>query len=232
MNTEWGPSYDTPAARDSEVSASFIAKTVHLIGTDPANPPPFMFAYWVLSDLYEEFNSGTNTAFREGNYGLLLKGDAAIPASFDVAKPPFNAFRLLHMLGDVVVSTTGGTTADGVNAVATVMNDNSAIQILVYNHVNGGAANSASSNLVTLTVNNVPLTGTINVRHYMLDRTHSNSYQTWATMGKPAKPNATQWSQLSSAAELCYYQATTSGTTYTVTFPQNIYGVSLIILSH
>jgi len=46
-----------------------------------------MYAWWALSDLYEEFDTGTATAFREGNYGLLLKGDPAIPVSFDIAKP-------------------------------------------------------------------------------------------------------------------------------------------------
>ena len=47
-------------------------------------------------DLYEENDTGTNTAFRGGNFGLLLKGDPQIATSFDVAKPAFNAFRLLH----------------------------------------------------------------------------------------------------------------------------------------
>ncbi len=232
INDEWGSSYDTNVVRDTEVSASFIAKSVHLIGTGTKYAPPFMLAWWTLSDLYEEFNSGTNTAYREGNYGLLLKGDANVPASFDVAKPAFNAFRLLHMMGDVRVTATGGNATNGVNVAATVSNDNSAVQVLVYNHVEGGAANSANSNLVKLTVNNIPLTGTINVRHYVLDRNHSNSYQTWVSQGKPAKPSATQWTQLSSAAELCYYSTTSTVNSWSVTYPQNIYGVSLFVLSH
>jgi xylan 1,4-beta-xylosidase len=232
INDEWGSSYDGNVVRDNEASASFIAKTVHLVGTDSKYAPPFMFGWWTLSDLYEEFNSGSNTAYREGNYGLLLKGDASIPASFDVAKPAFNAFRLLHMMGDVRVTTTGGTTADGINAVATVSSDNSAVQILVYNHVSGGTANSADSSSVKLTVNNIPLSGAINVRHYFLDRTHSNSYESWVSMGKPARPSAAQWTQLGTSAELCYYSTTTTGASFSVTYPQNIYGVSLIVLSH
>ncbi len=231
INDEWGPSYDANVVRDSEVSASFIAKTVHLIGTDTKYAPPFMFGYWTISDLYEEINTGNNLAYREGNFGLLLKGDSSIPASFDVAKPAFNAFRLLHMLGDTRVSATGGTTNDGVNAVATVSTDGSAVQILVYNHVNGGAGNSANSSLVKLTVNNIPLTGTFNVRHYIVDRTHSNSYQSWVSMSKPAKPSASQWAQLNSSGQLCYYPTNATGTSWTITYPQNIYGVSLIVLS-
>lgn len=99
INDEWAGSYDAVVSRDNEVAASFIAKTVHLIGTASKAGPPFMFGYWTISDLYEEFNTGTATAFREGNFGLLVKGDASIPVSFDVAKPAFNAFRLLHMMG-------------------------------------------------------------------------------------------------------------------------------------
>ena len=69
-----------------------------------------MYGYWTLSDIYEEMNTGTALAYREGNYGLLLKGDPQIPESFDVAKPSFNAFRLLHMMGDQQLGVTGGTT--------------------------------------------------------------------------------------------------------------------------
>ncbi|HVZ87131.1 MAG TPA: hypothetical protein VHG72_09180 [Polyangia bacterium] len=232
INDEWGACYDANVVRDTEVSASFIAKTVHLIGTDAAYGPPYMFGWWAISDLYEEFNTGSATAFRDGgNFGLMLKGDPQIPASFDVPKPAFNAFRLLHLMGDTRVSTTGGTTSDGVNAVATVSNSGNAVQVLVYNHVNGGGGNSASSSQVKITVNNIPGTGTFTVRHYMLDRTHANSYQAWVGMGKPSNPSASQWTQLSAAADLCYYETTGTGTTWTATFPENVYSVSLIVLS-
>jgi xylan 1,4-beta-xylosidase len=232
LNDEFGSSYDTVVTRDNEVAASFIAKTVHLIGTASKAGPPSMYAWWALSDLYEEFDTGTATAFREGNYGLLLKGDPAIPVSFDVAKPPFNAFRLLHMMGDTRVSTSGGTTADGVNAVATVSSDGSAIQILVYNHVTGGAADSSTASQVKLTVNNIPGTGALKIRHYLLDRTHANAYQAWVGLGKPAKPSEAQWNTIAAAAELCYFETTATGTSWSATYPQNIYGVSLLTIGH
>ena len=100
---------------------------------------PTMYGYWTLSDIYEEMNTGTATAYREGNYGLLLKGDPNIPASFDVAKPAFNAFRLLHMMTDTIVPVSGGisgATDNGVGAVATLAGDGNSMQILVYNHIN------------------------------------------------------------------------------------------------
>jgi beta-xylosidase len=232
--TEWGPTYSLGNVQsDNEVAASYIAKVVHLLGSGSLAPPAG-FSYWTISDLYEENDTGTNTAFRGGNFGLLLKGDPQIAASFDVAKPAFNAFRLLHLMGDVQVSTTGGTTANGVNAGATLSGDNSALQILVYNHTDGGVASTTDSTLVNLTVNNLPFgTGPLHVRQYVLDHTHANAYTTWVAQGSPAKPTATQWTALGTAAELCYYDATVTptGTSWSVMFPQNNYSVSLLVVS-
>jgi hypothetical protein len=42
--TEWGASYSGALARDTEISASFVAKTIHLIGTDNGIAPPSHFA--------------------------------------------------------------------------------------------------------------------------------------------------------------------------------------------
>jgi xylan 1,4-beta-xylosidase len=240
--TEWGASYSSPVQRDNEVSASYIAKVVHLMSANPTQPPPTAFGYWTISDLYEEVDTGGNLAYREGNYGLLLKGDTRFTESFDVAKPAFNAFRLLHLMGDVVVPATGGTTADGVNAVATVSADNSAVQILVYNHTDNGAANSANCAasptaagcLVNLTVSNLPFgTSPVHVRHYLVDRNHANSYLTWTQQGKPAQPTQAQWVALRDSAELCYYESTVTptGGTWTVSFPQNNYSVALLVLT-
>jgi xylan 1,4-beta-xylosidase len=235
LNDEWGASYDPHPVRDSEVSASFIAKTVHLIGTSREHPPPYMFGYWAISDLYEEINTGMALSYRQGNYGLMLKGDPAVPASFDVAKPAFNAFRLLHLLGDVRLSTSGGTVEDGVNAVATASEDDGAGQVMVYDHVNGGEADSAASDLVSLTVNDLPFdTERVAVRHYMLDRERSNSYRAWLAMGAPQLPTEEQWVELADAAALCYYETSATlgaGGSWTVTYPQHVYGVSLFVLT-
>jgi xylan 1,4-beta-xylosidase len=235
LNDEWGPSFDPHPVRDNEVSASFIAKTIHLIGTGTKHPPPYMFGYWTISDLYEEINTGTALAYRQGNYGLMLKGDPSVPASFDVEKPAFNAFRLLHLLGDVRLRTSGGTVEDGVNAVATVSEDETAVEVLVYNHVNGGEADSTMSELVTVTVNDLPFDAErVAVRHYMVDRERSNSYRPWLAMGAPKEPTEEQWAELADTAALCYYETSAplgTGRSFTVTYPQNVYGVSLLVLT-
>jgi xylan 1,4-beta-xylosidase len=238
INDEWGSTYEAALSRDTEVSASFIAKAIHFIGTDTTTPMPAMYGYWTLSDVYEEINTGAAKAYREGNYGLLLKGDDTIPVSYDLAKPAFNAFRLLHMMTDTTVPVTGGVTdatSDGVNAVATLAADGKSLQILVYNHVNSfdtttWEAMSQETTLVSLAVDHLPFTPT-RVLHYIVDHTHSNSHTVWAAMGKPVAPTADQWQTLSDASELCYYAATwNGGNSMTVKFPQSTYSASLIEL--
>jgi xylan 1,4-beta-xylosidase len=233
MNDEFGPSYKPDISRDNEVAATYIVKTVHLLGSDTTAAPPSSYGYWALSDLYEEIVTGTATAYRPGNFGLLLKGDPKIPESFDVAKPAFNAFRLLHMMGDQQLAVTGGTTADGVNAAATKSADGSALQVLVYNHVAGGAADSSQSSVVSLTLNNLPFTGPIRIRQYIVDRGHANSYRAWLAMGSPANPTQPQWVTLRDSAELCYYETTAqpAGGSATFQFAQSVYGVDLFQIS-
>ena len=174
LNDEFAASWKPDVSRDTEVSASFIAKTVHLIGTDTLAAPPASYGYWALSDLYEEVYHGNGLAFNEGNFGLLLKGDPAIPQSFDIGKPAFNAFRLLHRMGDTSVAMTGGTSSDGVGGAATVSADGSALQILVYNHVAGGQADPTQATSITLSANNIPFApGPVRIRQYVVDHTHA-----------------------------------------------------------
>jgi xylan 1,4-beta-xylosidase len=233
FNNEFGPSWMPDVSRDNEVAASYIVKMIHRLGSNPAVPPPASYGYWALSDVYEEIYTDTGTAFRQGNYGLLLRGDPDISESFDVAKPSFNAFRLLHMMGDQQLGVSGGTTADGVNAAAARRADGSAVQVLVYNHVDGGKADAALSSVVSLTLNNLPFTGPIRIRQYIVDRNHANAYRAWLGMGSPSRPTQPQWVMLRDAAELCYYETTAqpAAGSWTLTFPQNVYGLDLFEIS-
>jgi len=229
MNNEFAPSWMPSISRDTEVAASYIAKMIHMLGNDPAVPAPAAYGYWAVSDLYEEINTGSSTAFRQGNFGLMMKGDPAIPESFDVAKPSFNAYRLLHMMSDQRLGVTGGLVGDGVNAAATRTTDGSAVQVLVYNHFDGGTADASKSNVVSLTLNNLPFTGAIRVRQYIVDYSHANAYRVWMGMGSPARPNQSQWVALRNAAELCYYETTAQATggSWNLKYAQNVYGVDL-----
>jgi hypothetical protein len=67
------------------------------------------------------------------------------------------------------------------------------------------------------------------VRRYIVDNAHANAYRAWLALGSPTNPTQPQWVMLRDAAELCYYETTAQPTAgaWTVTFPQNNYGVAL-----
>lgn len=238
---EMGPTYTTSASqRDMQQSASWLAKTVHLLNEGGASyPPPAMFAYWAISDIYEEVMDKTsNLSFQESNYGMLCRGTASYPNSWDIEKPVFQAYRLLHKLGDFEISSSGGvSTSDGVNLVATCDSNNNAVQILIYSHFASQSTNSAATDNITLNVTNVPWTGSAKVETFLVDTTHSNTYTTWVSQGKPPTPTNAQWDAIRQASYLAHYDsvATTplTGSTFSKTIPQlHYYSVMLITLTN
>jgi xylan 1,4-beta-xylosidase len=237
---EMGPTFTQgTTCIDNEQSASYVAKAIHLLSLNDtvAYPPPYVFSWWVISDLYEETNgTGASVAF-SGCYGLMTRGTPSIAQSWDVRKPVFNAFMLLHRLGAYKVSCTGGSTASpGVNAIGTISTKGDTVSVLVYSHVDGTTGNSSTTDNVTLNVT-MP-TGWTNARmeHFVVDVNHSNSYQTWVGLGKPSSPSAAQWTTIANAAQLAHYDSVATvnitGGTYTKTFTQNYYSVGLIQLTH
>jgi hypothetical protein len=107
---------------------------------------------------------------------------------------------------------------------------------MVYSHVDNTNGNSATQDNVTLNIT-LPA-GWTNARaeHWVVDRTHSNSYQTWVGLGSPANPSEIQWTTIANAANLAHYDSAStvaiSGGTYSKTFTQNYYSVGLIQLTN
>jgi xylan 1,4-beta-xylosidase len=243
INDEYGPTYNTDH-RDNHTAASFVVKTVHLIALNGSSyPPPWSLCYWAISDIYEEFNGTGQTAYRSsGQYGMLLTGDPSISQSWDVAKPVFNAYKLLHKLGDTLLSTSGGTTGDGANLLATLRHDQrtgvsqpcDTICVMTYTHHNGGGTAQQTDN-IALTINGIPFTR-MRIEHWVIDSTRSNSFYAWRSLGGPTNPTSGQWTTIAAAAQLAHYDSVKTDTTitsgtYTKAFTQNYYSVNLIRLS-
>jgi beta-xylosidase len=116
-----------------------------------------------------------------------------------------------------------------VNAAATVSAGGGGVQVMVYDHVDGGQADSSTSKVVSLTVNNLPFAGPVRIRQYIVDRGHANAYRSWLAMNAPTRPTQAQWVTLRDAAELCYYETTAqpAAGAWTLTFPQSVYGIDL-----
>jgi xylan 1,4-beta-xylosidase len=238
-NTEMGPSFtQSLPCHDNNQGASYLAKIILLLNANDtiAYPPPYVYSWWTISDIYEETNNTTASAAFCGNYGLLTRGVASIPQSWDIEKPSFNAYRLLHKLGATTVSCTGGTTASpGVNAVATMSATQDTLSVLIYNHVDATTGNSATTDSVTLTISGIPFTSA-HEEHFLIDSTHSNAYTAWIGLNKPASPTAAQYTTISNAAQLGHYDSVTTvpitGGTFTKKFAQRYYSVALLQLTN
>ncbi|HEX2957171.1 MAG TPA: hypothetical protein VHO70_10070 [Chitinispirillaceae bacterium] len=236
---EVGPTSRTIKCRDQVSSASWLTKTVHLLNENgPDYPPPAMMAYWAVSDLYEEFQNKLDVlSYQEGNYGLFLRGNSSYKNSWDIPKPIFQAYRMLHRLGDFEINSAGGTTDDGVNLVSTIDSSNNSIQILIYNHHVSETQSCAPSDDITLTVNNIPWApGKTMVKHYLVDTTHSNTHTKWVSMEKPSRPSNAQWDMLLSASRLeCLDDSLTvtlNEKSWTKNFKAHYYSVHLIEMSN
>jgi xylan 1,4-beta-xylosidase len=235
--TDWAPTWQVmPEHSDIESPATFVAKTIHMLNENGSYPIPTMYGWWVLSDVYEELKKASGTAF-DGSYGLLLRGEAGIEDSYDVPKPVFNVYKLLHKLGDMKLACSGGNMSNGVNAIATITDDAKSIQVLVYNHINGGTADPSGSDAVSLTIQNIPHTpAEFKVEHFVVDIEHSNSYRVWRDNGSPSSPSASLWTSMKEAAQLAYLKPPStvnlSDGTYATDFDLHTYGTSLIVLTN
>jgi beta-xylosidase len=248
FNDEVGPTSRVPVQRDMHQTASWVARTVHLMNEGgPDYPPPPMMTYWSISDIYQEgMNAPGNVSFQQGNYGMLLRGTSNYAPSWDIPKPVFQAYRLLHKLGAWEDSSSGGITTnpapvtDGVGIIATSSRKGSAndsIQILVYNHYASTTQSAAPQDSIILTVNNIPwLPGDVRVDHFAVDTILSNTFTKWVGLGKPAVPSNAQWDELRKASDLArYHEATTTtltGNTLSMGYSQHYFSVHVIILSN
>ena len=131
-------------------------------------------------------------------------------ATNGVAKPVLNVFRMFGMMEGQRVEVTGGTGYDAMAIVTgsvrerpdihafAARSDRSAT-VLVWNYHDDDVAAPASDVAVTLV--GLPA-GRLKLRHYRIDRDHSNAYEVWKAMGSPQDPTAEQYRELERASDL------------------------------
>jgi xylan 1,4-beta-xylosidase len=138
--------------------------------------------YWSFSDVFEE-QGVVRTPFY-GGFGLL--------AEDNIPKPSFNAFAMLHELGDHRLKV------DSDYALATRRNDG-ALAIALWNYAppygtsaayTPPPADPAPAKTFTLTLQGVSATSVAQVLR--LDATHGNVVTTFNAMGRPATPTREQ----------------------------------------
>jgi xylan 1,4-beta-xylosidase len=175
--SEYNASYmNEPNVTDSVFMGPWLADTIR-----QCDGLTSMMAYWTFSDVFEEQGVVKNPFY--GGYGLIAAGG--------LPKPAFNAFKLLHRLGQERIA------ADSESVLVTRRSD--------------GALVMAVWNLFLPEEHGEPKTVTIVVkgiqgRHRCLisrvDSTHGSLLGAYGAMGRPIDPTRDQAEQLRRAAEL------------------------------
>ena len=137
-------------------------------------------AYWTFSDVFEE--QGVVRQPFYGGYGLFAAGH--------IPKPAFNAFALLHQLGEERL------TSDFPGSLVS-RRANGDLVLALWNYTAPGAAGVTRT--VRLQVKNAHIRS---ARLQALDRTHGNALAAYLRMGSPQYPTQAQLLQLRAEAAL------------------------------
>ncbi|HVT05859.1 MAG TPA: carbohydrate-binding protein [Polyangia bacterium] len=247
FNTEWNSSYsgqggtsngDAVVSMDNHWNVGFILKAAKLLSDkDSGDTPPLtVFSYWVLSDVFDESGGPSGSYILGQHNGQLPFGQVFGLMTFQgIRKAAFNAFKMLNYTGPKRLMSSGGTSSDGVDAMATMSDAGDEIQILAYDQA--AKLNSTGTDMVTIKVNNIPtsLAGKkVFVTQFIVDETHSNPYSVWVSQGKPATPTEAQLQALRAAQHLALAQPVTTmtlDTSYMTSFTMNRQSGTLLLLS-
>ena len=175
--SEYNASYkNEPDVTDSIFMGPWLADTIR-----QCDGLVDMLSYWTFSDVFEE--QGVVKQPFYGGFGLL--------AEDDLPKPSFNAFKLLHRLGDRRLDEASDSAlvtrrADG-HLVIAIWNESLPDQ-------------AGESQAVVLHVKG--FNGRRQASIYRVDSTHGSLMNAYDSMGKPINPTQKQIIQLRRAAEM------------------------------
>jgi xylan 1,4-beta-xylosidase len=173
--SEYNASYKNEVdVTDSPYMGPWLANNIRLCDGLTA-----MMSYWTFSDVFEE-QGVIKTPFY-GGYGLI--GEGGVP------KAAFNAFAMLHRLGDQRMQP------DLTDALVTKRPDGT-VAIAVWNYAAPGTTGMARN--VHVAVDG--LAGTPRYHVEILDRDHGSALTAWQAMSSPASPSREQYERLKHAA--------------------------------
>ncbi len=174
--SEFNASYkNEPDVTDSTYMGPWLANTVR-----QCDGLVNMMSYWTLSDVFEE-QGVVKTPFY-GGFGLI--------AADDIFKPSFNAFEVLHKLGDQRIEVNSDS------ALLTRTKDGSYV-LALWNYAPPEESGHAEN--LTVTFKNVQLSRAVLWR---VDSDHGDSRREFEKMGEPSYPTPEQIKELQAAGEL------------------------------
>jgi xylan 1,4-beta-xylosidase len=173
--SEFNASYkNEPEVTDTVYMGPWLADTVR-----QCDGLVDMMSYWTFSDVFEE-QGVVKTPFY-GGYGLL--------AEDGIPKPAYQAFALLHKLGDQRL------TVNSDSALLTRGHDGTLV-MAVWNYAPPGVAGTAKSVTVRFQHTNVKQASV-----WRLDAEHGDFHRAYENMGSPPYPTRGQIDQLRRAVE-------------------------------
>jgi xylan 1,4-beta-xylosidase len=174
--SEYNASYaNEPQITDAVFMAPWLADTIR-----QCDGLVDVMSYWTFSDVFEE--QGVVKQPFYGGFGLV--------AAYGLPKPSFNAFKVLHLLGDrrLPLSST--------MALATTKAGNPVLA--AWNLVLPGAGGAAKN----ITFQFSGLRGNHTASIYRVDSTHGSLLNAYRQMGSPRYPSKAQIDTLHRASEL------------------------------
>ena len=174
--SEYNASYkNEPDVTDSIYMGPWLADTIR-----QCDGLVDIMSYWTFSDVFEE-QGVVQTPFY-GGFGLI--------AVDDIPKPSYNAFKLLHQLGDQRI------TLNSDSALLTRRNDGTLV-LALWDYAPPDQAGSPRT--FVLRFRNAEAKVALISR---VDRDHGDVHPVYERMGSPRYPTGTQIAELRSAAEL------------------------------
>jgi xylan 1,4-beta-xylosidase len=139
-----------------------------------------MMAYWTFSDVFEE-QGVVKTPFY-GGFGLIAAGS--------IPKAAFNAFGLLHQLGDARIPNES-------DSVLVTRRKDGSLAMALWNYAAPEEAGSPREFRLDLK----GLAGARTLKITTVDASHGSPLALWESMGKPAFPTQAQQKQLREAGQ-------------------------------
>jgi xylan 1,4-beta-xylosidase len=175
--SEYNASYKTePEITDSVFMGPWLADTIR-----QCDGLVDILSYWTFSDVFEE--QGVVKQPFYGGYGLIAEGG--------IPKPSFNAFKLLHKLGEQRIAN------DSESALITRRTDGT-IVVAVWNLCSPEEVGKSKQVTIRLSGQGQNLRAQI----YRLDSEHGSALGRYAEMGRPVYPTSKELDELRRSAGL------------------------------
>jgi xylan 1,4-beta-xylosidase len=175
--SEFNASYASePAVTDTAYMGPWMADTIR-----QCDGFVNIMSYWTFSDVFEEQGVVKQPFF--GGFGLFAAGS--------IPKPAFNAFALLHRLGDARLDAHG-------DSVLVTRKPNGSLIVAVWNIFPPEESGSAKDFLLDFSNIKGKRVATITI----IDRDHGSPLPTYQKMGRPPYPTPAQLQELRKAAAL------------------------------